>query len=813
MKIALDVDVTLTDMTAFIKSRGEKFFSKRNKSIILPEATTVELMYGAKADESKTFWRKYFIDYCLNAKFRPSIKSSLEHLKEDGNELHIVTSRFWATRSDGIGKMVRSALIKKFKQNHIDLDSYTFTDDDIEDDKLNACIANHFDTIVEDNPNHIRSIAENMGIPVIVMTTPENAHLDIENIYRITDLSELPEAVKKVQDFYDNRKAEQLKEYESKPKTGMPSIDKPWEKEYIELGIRKYLSLPNCNKFEFWKMRNKWYPDDIAYSYCYGKNFTNAEYEKLVCMCAKSLSALGVKTGSIVTIIAANLVEYKIVDEACNLLGITLNVMHPFTKFDELQKRMENIDSEKNARVMFVLNSAYEALQAKGNLKNFADKIIILNPQDNMTLKGLIEYITDEKKVKKNKPASAKESKQKIKYDTDILKFKTFLSLGKNYGTLKAAAPDLDRPTKILYTGGTTSNKPKGVVLTDRNYLSMIVGYEKLARFNRGEVMNTVTPVFHGFGDCNCTDMSKAFGVTVDLSPAFNSYNFIRNVRKYKGKRRINIMCTPILFTAMSKNEQFYTVKDCDFGYLCTGGALLTNENKGLLEKSFEHEFTVGYGATETLASSLFTFMPDEQEGYIGIPLPGADVKIVKPGTEEEVSYNTLGEICISGSSLFSGYYNNPAATEAVLKKHSDGKVWYHSGDLGEINEKGHVFYKTRLDDCITYNGYNVYLDDIDTLLEKNDLVEEALTISFDDLEHGQIPVSCVKLSNAHKAEEVSESLLAYLKESSLPFYSIPKRIIVVDDIPKSVYGKKSRHILKQIILTTEKGGSENYGK
>ena len=811
MKIAIDVDVTLTEMNAFIKARGKRFFSKRNKQIVNPEATTVELMYGATAEESKIFWRRYFLDYCINVKFKPFLTASLDHLKEDGHQLHIVTSRWGATRSDSVGKFVRSIFFKKFKQKHIVFDSYTFTDD-TKDDKLNACIANHFDTIVEDNQNHIERIAKTMGIPVIVMTTPENADLDIDNIYRISSLGELPDAVKKVQVFYENRKAEQLKKYESRPKTGFPSIDKPWEKEYIELGYRKYLSIPNCNKFEFWKMRNKWYPNDIAYSYCYGKNITNAEYEKLVYACAKSLSCLGVKTGMIVTIVAANLLEYKIIDEACNILGITLNVMHPFTKFDELQKRMENIDAEANSKVMFILNSAYEALQAKGNIKDFANKIIILNPQNYMTLKGLMEYIADEKKVK-NKSSSKKERKQKIRYDSNTLKFKTFLSLGKKVTDLKTADTDLDRPTKILYTGGTTSNKPKGVVLADRNFLSMIVGYERLANFNRGEVMNTVTPVFHGFGDCNCTDMPKAFGVTVNLSPAFNSYNFIRNVRKYKGKRRINIMCTPTLFTALSKNKQFHTIKDCDFGYLCTGGALLTNENKRLLENSFEHEFTIGYGATETLSSSLFTFFPDPQEGYIGIPLPGANVKIVKPGTEEELSYNTLGEICISGSILFSGYYNNHVATAAVLKKHSDGKMWYHSGDLGEINEEGHVFYKTRLDDCVTYNGYNVYLDDIDTLLEKHDLVEEALTISLDDLEHGQIPISCVKLCNKQKTKETIETLLSYLKESSLPFYSIPKRIIVVDNIPKSVYGKKSRHLLKQIILETEKGGSYSYGK
>lgn len=819
MKIAIDVDVTLTDMNSFIKNKGEKFFSKKGKKILNSDATTVELMFDATEKESKEFWNKYYLDYCLNVKFREHLKDSLKSLKESGHSLNVVTSRFWASRNDIIGKTVRSLVKRKFKQNSIVMDSYTFTDDDIESDKLNACIANHFDVVVEDNPKHIEQISNTMGIPVIVVDTPENKNINANNIFRINSLDELPSAIKKVEKFYEDRKNEQLKEYENKPKTGMPSIDRPWEREYIELGIRKYILQPNCNKFSFWKMRNKWYPNDIAYSYCYGKKFTNAEYEKLVYECAKSIASLGVKQGSIITIVTANLVEYKIIDEACNILGITLNVMHPFTKYDELKKRMNNIEVEKNSKVLFILDSAYEELQSKGDIKEFANKIVILNPKDNMTLKGMVEYIIDEKKLKskvKVKVPSKHSEKAKIVYSDNILKFKDFLSLGKNIGDLESyvAEFDINRPTKILYTGGTTSDKPKGVVLTDKNYLAMILGYEQLANFNRREVMNTVTPVFHGFGDCNCTDMPKAFGVEVQLSPKFNSYNFIRNIKKYKDKTRINIMCTPTLFNALSKNETFRLIRDCDYGYLCTGGALLTNENKEQFEKAFKHLFTVGYGATETLASSLFTFMYDEKEGYIGIPLLGVIVKIVKPGTEEEVGYNTEGEICISGDIVFTEYYNNSEDTAKALKKHSDGKIWYHSSDLGEINEKGHVFYKTRLDDCVTYNGYNVYLDDIDTILERNNIVEESLTISIDDKEHGNIPISCVKLSKDLNNEKVIEILLSSLKESSLPAYSIPKKIIVVDDIPKSVYGKKSRYILKQIVLgDIEKQKVKVYGK
>ena len=108
---------------------------------------------------------------------------------------------------------------------------------------------------------------------------------------------------------------------------------------------------------------------------------------------------------------------------------------------------------------------------------------------------------------------------------------------------------------------------------------------------------------------------------------------------------------------------------------------------------------------------------------------------------------------------------------------------------------------------------YNVYLDDIDSLLEKIEIVDESLTISIADNYHGQIPISCVKLSKQVDTDKIKEELLSNLKNSSLPYYSIPKDIIIVNDIPKSIYGKKSRYLLKQIISKTNDQKVKTYGK
>ena len=184
-------------MNGFLKKRGIAFFLKRNKPMLDPDATTAELMYGATTEEMRAFWMRNYIIYCLTVHLKPNLKNTLDSLRAQGYGLHVVTARLGAHRKDFLGRILRYAVIKKFEHHGIYMDSYTFTNDSIADDKLNVCRDKHFDMIVEDNPKHIERIASNLGIPVIVVSTPENAGLNLDNIIRIHDLNELENAVKK----------------------------------------------------------------------------------------------------------------------------------------------------------------------------------------------------------------------------------------------------------------------------------------------------------------------------------------------------------------------------------------------------------------------------------------------------------------------------------------------------------------------------------------------------------------------------------------------------------------------------------------
>lgn len=199
MKIAFDVDATLTDMNGFLKKRGKAFFSKRGKAMQDPDATTVERMYGATDEEKRAFWKSHFIDYCLTVRLKPDLKNVLNRLRKEGHSLHVISARIGAAREDLLGHLSGAAAINKFEFHGIHMDSYTFTDDRDPEAKLNICRDEQIDIMVEDSSNHIEKISRNLGIPVIVISTPENAGLELKNTIRIKDLSELEDAMKKAE--------------------------------------------------------------------------------------------------------------------------------------------------------------------------------------------------------------------------------------------------------------------------------------------------------------------------------------------------------------------------------------------------------------------------------------------------------------------------------------------------------------------------------------------------------------------------------------------------------------------------------------
>ena len=270
----------------------------------------------------------------------------------------------------------------------------------------------------------------------------------------------------------------------------------------------------------------------------------------------------------------------------------------------------------------------------------------------------------------------------------------------------KALAED---PAVILHSGGTTG-KPKGIVLSNGNFNALALQARVIFKDLKPEdKVLGIMPIFHGFGLGVSFHIPFGLGCEVILVPQFNAKKFDELLDKYKP----NVICgVPTLYEALintkNRNLDLSMLK-----YVISGGDSLSSNltekiNDFLKEHGSRVKVSQGYGMTEALAAVALSFGDAYRDGSIGIPFPGNYIKIVTPGTQDEVPYGEDGEICVSGPTVMLGYLNDERETNEMLQKHKDGAIWLHTGDIGMMNENGIIYYRQRLKRMIVSSGYNI---------------------------------------------------------------------------------------------------------
>jgi len=180
----------------------------------------------------------------------------------------------------------------------------------------------------------------------------------------------------------------------------------------------------------------------------------------------------------------------------------------------------------------------------------------------------------------------------------------------------------------------------------------------------------------------------------------------------------------------------------------------------------------------------------ETEDGYIGIPFPDTIFKIVRIGTYEEADVDEDGEICINGPTVMKRYLDDINETKNVLKLHTDGKVWLHTGDVGYMNEDGIVFFKSRLKRMIVSSGYNIYPQYIEKVIMSHPAVETCAVIGIPHEYKKQVPKAYIVLrQNFDDTKELREDISEYCKKS-ISKYSLPAQYEYVKDIPKTKVGK-----------------------
>ena len=547
--------------------------------------------------------------------------------------------------------------------------------------------------------------------------------------------------------------------------------------------------------FEAVKKIAEKYPDAIAFRFM-GRA---ASYRTLVSeveRCARALKAIGVKEGDRVTVAMPNCPQALYMFYGVNVVGAIGNMIHPLSA----EKEIEFYLNESESKVAITLDQFY------GKFANIlgstgVETLIIATIKDALSpLMKLGYQLTQGRKIPKV-PAGA----------PHVLLWKDFIRGAASVTADPFVRRAADDPAVILYSGGTTGTT-KGIVLTNLNFNALgqqIVAFNPI--FTPGDRMLAAMPLFHGFGLGVCIHSMLSQGGQCILIPRFTAASYAKDLIKY----RCNLIAgVPTLYEALLRLK---TMEGADLSFLkgvFSGGDSLSIELKKKLDKFLaEHGATIqvreGYGTTETVTACCLTPLTKAKEGSIGIPFPDTYIKVVRPGTDEELPYGEEGEILLAGPTVMKEYMKHPEETAETLRRHADGLTWVYTGDLGVMDEEGFIYFKGRAKRMIITSGYNVYPAQQENILDAHDKVQMSCVIGVPDPYKMQKVKAFVKLAAGVPAtEETKQELLDYCRKH-IPKYAMPYDIEFRDDMPKTLVGKVAYRVLEEQELAKIKAQQE----
>ena len=543
----------------------------------------------------------------------------------------------------------------------------------------------------------------------------------------------------------------------------------PWKKYYTKEELK--FKVEDISIYEMFKRSALSNLNCPAVNY-YGRVYSYKEFLKRIDRAALSFSRIGVKKGNIVTICMPNTPEGLISFYAVSKIGAISNMIHPLSGEEEIKNYLNSTKSKYLVMVDFCYEKVRNVISETDVCK------VIVAPVSN----SMFPHMQAGYKFKTWRMKKPRRSKLYTYWNDFIIS--SYFEIEK---PISCKAED---PAVILHSGGTTG-KPKGIVLSNGNFNALALQARVIFKDlkPRDKVLG-IMPIFHGFGLGVSFHIPFGLGCEVILVPQFNAKKFDELLEKY----RPNVICgVPTLYEALTNTKN----KKLDLSmlkYVISGGDSLSSNlseriNDFLLSHGSKVKVSQGYGMTEALAAVALSFGDAYRDGSIGIPFPGNYIKIVKPGTQDEVSYGEDGEICVSGPTVMLGYLDNEKETNEMLQKHNDGMIWLHTGDIGMMNENGIIYYKQRLKRMIISSGYNVYPSYIEKVIEEHPAVLNCSVIGVPHPYKVEVPKAYIVLKDGYSPISVKSSIKEHCKKN-LAVYSIPHEFVYRKSLPHTLMGK-----------------------
>lgn len=508
-----------------------------------------------------------------------------------------------------------------------------------------------------------------------------------------------------------------------------------------------------------------------------GKTLTFSQLEEHSRHLAAYLQSKGLAKGARVAIMMPNVLQYPVTMMAVLRAGYTVVNVNPLYTPRELEHQLK----DSGAEAIVILENFATTLQTV--LKNTPVKhVIVAAMGDMLGLKGFIVNLVV-RRVKKMVPAWSLPGH---------VKFNDALSQGRSK-TFKKPDVGLDDVAFLQYTGGTTGVS-KGATLLHSNVLANVAqnalwvesAYVKRPKPDR-LIYVCALPLYHIYALTVNALMGMQQGAeNILIANPRDIPAFVKELQKYP----VNVFPgLNTLFNALLNNEDFQKLDFKPLLLTFGGGMAVQKAVAERWKKLTGIVISEGYGLSETSpVATANRFDADEFSGTIGLPIPSTEIAI-RDEDGKDVPLGEVGEICIRGPQVMAGYWNRPDETAKVMTK--DG--FFKSGDMGFMDERGHVKIVDRKKDMILVSGFNVYPNEIEDVIAMHPGVLEVAAVGVPDEKSGEVP----KIFVVKKDPNLTDKDLIEFCKDKLTGYKRPRQVEFRTELPKTNVGKILRRELR----------------
>ncbi|MGR4010929.1 long-chain-fatty-acid--CoA ligase [Leucobacter sp. 1207-22] len=562
-----------------------------------------------------------------------------------------------------------------------------------------------------------------------------------------------------------------------------PDQARPWVASYAE-GVRPEIDEVTQTLPEALKASSKRFAHHVALEF-FGRTTTYKDLYEQVERAAAGLRKLGVRAGDRVALVLPSCPQHVVAFYAVLRLGAVVVEHNPLYTERELRHQFE--DHEATVAIVWdVASGKVDRLPADVRPAH----IITVNMTKAMP--GLQQFAL------RLPIAQARAARTKLTAKPASKDMRPWESLFGSRLSKRVAGPKLDDIAVLQYTSGTTG-RPKGAILTHANLrANAMQGREWLPGLHEGdEVFYGVLPLFHAYGLTLCLTFAMSIGAKLVLFPTFD----VDLVKKAAKKSPPTFLPgVPPMYDRLARAAIHGEIDLSTIRFAISGAMPLPVSTVQRWEEVTGGLLVEGYGMTEASPVALGNPAgPARRPGSVGVPFPSTEIRVINPDDPAvDVEPGQPGELLLRGPQVFQGYWKRPEETAETLLQNG----WLRTGDIVTVSADGFVTVVDRKKELIITGGFNVSPSEVEEVLLSHPDIEDAAVVAMPRGDGAEMVAAAIVVREGADVEP--EAVRSFCR-SRLAAYKVPKRVDVLNELPRSLIGKVLRREVRELLLASGK--------